>query len=264
MPFRLFLNPMEGYIDVHWHEFFELVFVLSGTGSQVLNGVTMPLTPGTLFLLTPADFHELQAIGDAPCLHYNFIFSDEALRKELYELLFQTGRSLLSCQIENEAIPRLEAEFATIWSELYEEPGIGSSLFVQSTLERILVELARRTSTVKNRDAALGHLESTTSAAVRSVMTYLQLHFREPFTLEQGAKLANLSPNYFSRCFRELAGITLQSYLQELRLQFASSLLKVTDLPVTEICFASGFSTLSHFERAFKRKFSKAPSHYRK
>ncbi|WP_374019542.1 helix-turn-helix domain-containing protein [Paenibacillus thiaminolyticus] len=48
-------------------------------------------------------------------------------------------------------------------------------------------------------------------------------------------------------------------FQEERLLQFAHSLLCVTALPVTEICYASGFSTLNHFERSFKKKYGGAP-----
>jgi AraC-like DNA-binding protein len=46
-------------------------------------------------------------------------------------------------------------------------------------------------------------------------------------------------------------------------LRFAKSLLSVSNLPVTDICYAAGFQTLSHFERAFKREFGRSPSAWR-
>lgn len=55
-----------------------------------------------------------------------------------------------------------------------------------------------------------------------------------------------------------------QVYVKEARLQFAKSLLGTTTLPITDICFASGFNTLPYFERAFKQKFAVSPRDYRK
>ncbi|WP_374701656.1 helix-turn-helix domain-containing protein [Paenibacillus tyrfis] len=45
---------------------------------------------------------------------------------------------------------------------------------------------------------------------------------------------------------------------------FAKSLLAASDLPVTEVCHASGFNTLTHFERSFKKRFGCPPSGLRK
>lgn len=262
LPFRLYLNELTGDVDVHWHEFFELGFVISGTGEHVLNGRPAMLLPGTLFLLTPADFHALKTPSGLPCVHYNLIFSDEALRDELRALLFVARTDSLVVQFEEEAdIARIRTEFERIEAELRQERRPGASLIVQGTIERILIELIRRVPTAP---AVRPASESAVDDAVRQAAAYMQIHFREPLTLEATAAQAHLSPNYFSRRFRELTGMTYQRFLQDLRLQFAGSLLKVSQLPVTEICYASGFNTLPHFERAFKAAFGHSPRSYRK
>jgi AraC-like DNA-binding protein len=53
--------------------------------------------------------------------------------------------------------------------------------------------------------------------------------------------------------------VPFQSYIQELRLSFAKSLLGSAHISVTEACHAAGFNTLTHFEKAFKRKYGKTP-----
>ncbi|CAI6080832.1 AraC family transcriptional regulator [Cohnella sp. JJ-181] len=260
LPFRLYVHELTGDVDVHWHEFFELGFVVSGEGEHVLNGRSSPLRRGTLFLLTPADFHALRVPADAVCVHYNLIFSDEALREELRALLFVPRRESLVVQCADEEIARIEAEFARIAAELRQGQRPGASLIVQGTIERILIELIRR---VPAAPADRPPQDPGSDQAVRQAIAYMQIHFREPLTLEATAAQAHLSPNYFSRRFRELTGMTYQRFLQQLRLQFASALLKVSRLPVTEICFASGFNTLPHFERAFKAAFGQSPRSHR-
>jgi AraC-like DNA-binding protein len=78
------------------------------------------------------------------------------------------------------------------------------------------------------------------------------------------AQHAHLSPNYASERFRQLAGEPFQTYLQSRRLRFARSLLDSTNLDVTEICHASGFNNLSHFGRAYRRRYGEAPSRTRR
>ncbi|WP_028611604.1 helix-turn-helix transcriptional regulator [Paenibacillus harenae] len=99
---------------------------------------------------------------------------------------------------------------------------------------------------------------------IRNALLYIQHHFREPLSLANAADYAGLSANYFSECFRRQVGISFQDYLNESRLQFASALLRSSELPVTEVCFAAGFNTISHFDRIFKRKFGCSPREYRK
>ena len=89
---------------------------------------------------------------------------------------------------------------------------------------------------------------------------YVDRHFRESLTLADVAARAHLSPNYFSERFRQYTGTSFQLYLQECRLRFARSLLASTSLSVSEVCHAAGFNSLSHFGRAFRRRYGVAPS----
>jgi AraC-like DNA-binding protein len=100
----------------------------------------------------------------------------------------------------------------------------------------------------------------TTDEALRGAVRHVDRHFREPLTLSSVAAEAHLSPNYFSERFRQLTGTAFQLYLQERRLRFARSLLAATSLSVTEVCHAAGFGSLSHFGRAYRRRYGVSPS----
>lgn len=259
-PFRIFWHQIDNQIDVHWHEFFEMALVIKGKGTHILNGIQMPLTRGHIFLMTPADFHELVPDPGQTVELYNLIFTQHFLRPELFQWLFQnTGGDYF--QLSEGVFKTFEVEFRRMWEES-EDPQEGSRYIIQGALERVLIDLRRqhpgRSKELAN--AELRHLHPS----IRSAITYIQHLFRDSLTLDQVAKNVGLSANYFSECFRKQVGVSFQTFLQEQRLQFAHALLRVTTLPVTEICFASGFSTLNHFERTFKKKYGQTPRELRK
>jgi len=113
-------------------------------------------------------------------------------------------------------------------------------------------------------DAARSAEMTTQQRQIRTALVYIHHHFREQLTLNDVAGHARLSPSYFSECFHRTTGSSFQRYLQELRLRFAVSLLHASMLPITDICSAAGFNTLSHFDRAFKRGFGRSPRDLRK
>ena len=87
----LFKHRLDGRIDTHWHEFFEMGFVVSGSGTHVLNGVPERLGRGSAFLLTPADFHSLEPDAGETLELYDLIFNDRFIREPMLELLFDHG-----------------------------------------------------------------------------------------------------------------------------------------------------------------------------
>jgi transcriptional regulator GlxA family with amidase domain len=72
-----------------------------------------------------------------------------------------------------------------------------------------------------------------------------------------------LSPAHLQRLFKRQTGAHLGDFVVERRLQKAAQLLTVTNLPIKEIAYSVGYRHHSSFVRAFQRRFSEAPRHYR-
>jgi AraC-like DNA-binding protein len=85
----------------------------------------------------------------------------------------------------------------------------------------------------------------------------------EPLTVADLARTAGLSPAHFSREFRRTFGESPHQYLLTRRLERAAALLRNTDRPVTEICFAVGLASVGSFTTSFRRVYEAAPLAYR-
>lgn len=258
-PLQIYLQSFSHSIGLHWHEFYELSFVLEGEGVNKLNGTEKKLQPGSLFLSTPSDFHEVYPLPGSTMVVYNVVFSHSMLSEELQHLILRDTHAH-SAIYAGEHFQTIEAEFRLLHREQTEgQPGM--IIVARGALERILVTLFR-SSLRSSLDSASTNPPSSYEAIHRAIV-YVHHHFREPLTLKHAASAAQLSPNYFSEQFHKVAGVPFQKYLQTLRLQFAKSLLGSSDIPVSEICWASGFNTLTHFIRAFKQTYGMTPSQLR-
>ncbi len=258
-PFRLFRHRLEWLVPMHWHDFFEIAMVTSGTGSHILNGHAMPLRRGCLFLLTPADFHEIIPDPGQTLKLFNAIFVQRFIRPELLQWIYQAGGCMM-VEPEHAELQSIEQEFERMWAES-EQAKPGGEWVIAGALERVLVGMLRIWQPFRPDDRTRGR--SSIHPAISKAIAYLSYQFHEPITLEATARHVGLSVNYFSDCFRKETGVTYQQFLQDLRMKFAHSMLTMTQLPITEICYASGFGSLSHFERAFKRKFEHTPRQVR-
>jgi AraC-like DNA-binding protein len=219
-----------------------------------------PLTPGSLFLLTPADVHEIIPREGNELDLFNVIFADETLEEEMRQLLSAEIRDYFT-RLEGSELSDIEAEFRRLYAEA-DERRIGYHRIIRGALERILIELVRHCGA--GDGVAEGPQLTDAKRKVHRALVYLHHHFREALTLERVSREAYLSPHYFSECFHAATGSSFQEYLCDLRLRFARSLLQVADMPISDICHASGFGTLSHFGRAFKRKYGQSPRAYRR
>jgi AraC-like DNA-binding protein len=87
--------------------------------------------------------------------------------------------------------------------------------------------------------------------------------YAEPLGVEDVARAASLSLYHFIREFRRAFGCTPARYLRERRLTRARQLLAVTDMSVTDICFAVGFESLGSFCTLFRKSEGATPAAYR-
>lgn len=254
--FTIYKQIVGQYIDLHWHEFYELCFVLSGRGMNIINGRNYPVETGNLFFLTPADFHEIIPVKGEQIELLNIVFVREFLDDAIYQLLFE-HKIDYNITLNGENYERMNNDFSLICTEMNERKQ-RYDLIGKATLERILILMTRFCNTPSKPNSATDqHLY------IQRALIYIQHHFREQISLDQAAKEAKLSSNYFSECFKSVTGVTFQSYLVNLRLAFAKSLLLASQLPITEICHASGYNTLTNFERAFKLEYKATPRQMR-
>jgi AraC family L-rhamnose operon transcriptional activator RhaR len=72
-----------------------------------------------------------------------------------------------------------------------------------------------------------------------------------------------ISENYFSKLFKEVAGINFSEYVQKVRIDEACRLLRETDLKVLEVALRVGFNDLKFFYDVFKKITGKTPGDYR-
>ncbi|WP_052087743.1 helix-turn-helix transcriptional regulator [Paenibacillus wynnii] len=242
---------------LHWHEFFELTIVTAGHGYNRVNGKLLPMEAGSVFLLTPADFHEIKPVSGQGMELYNIIFSEAAISKEVHEALF-AHVTLHHAWFNPEETPRLFGYSEILWQESLEK-SLSQGLVMKNLLELLLLTLLRQTSAHRSTPPAELAEPSTQRTSVQQALVYIHHHYRESITLTDAAKQAQLSPNYFSEVFRKIVGMPFQLYVQSLRLEFAYNLLQASDLSVTEVCFTSGFNTLTHFERVFKQRYGQTP-----
>jgi AraC-like DNA-binding protein/mannose-6-phosphate isomerase-like protein (cupin superfamily) len=246
------MQPRLRTVDVHWHDYYELSLVLSGEAEHVVNGVPGTIGRGSAFLLSPADFHSIRAVGDEPLACYNTVIDPTVMDRQLAAL---GSPAIDGFPWQTDDFIDAEQDFQRLQDE-FDEPRLGSARMTDALVACLAVGLARRCGIDDPERSRVAAADQDLRAAV----LYVDRHFREPLTLAAAAAQAHLSPNYFSERFRQYTGTSFQLYLQECRLRFARSLLASTTLGVTEVCHAAGFNSLSHFGRAYRRRYGESPS----
>ncbi len=129
---------------------------------------------------------------------------------------------------------------------------------VMRLLELFARQLCESAQRIRDLEAKLERVE------VRRGREFVESRFRDAsLCLNDGARHACLAPTHFSHVFRQTTGTTFTRFVQARRVAEARKQLMDTRKSITDICFACGFNSLTHFNRVFRAFERRSPRQYR-
>lgn len=142
-----------------------------------------------------------------------------------------------------------------------------NQLFVEETMLTLLHRLVSHVYQLKGkmkppRETAVTRRHH--QELVQVVKAVLATQFAEDLTVCHIAQEVYSSPYHLCRIFRQYTGQTIHSYLNQLRLRLSLNYVAQSDIPITDVGIALGYSSHSHFTQAFRQTFGTPPSHFRR
>lgn len=105
--------------------------------------------------------------------------------------------------------------------------------------------------------------EERSETVISKAMDYIDENYTKNISLDDVSKVVNISPYYFSKLFKEEAGVNFIDYLTKKRIDYAKELLEDNEYSIKEVCVMCGYSDPNYFSRIFKKKEGVTPSEYR-
>lgn len=93
---------------------------------------------------------------------------------------------------------------------------------------------------------------------------YLEIHYADGITIESVAEYVGIDRTHFSKAFNKAFGLSPMKFVQQLRMNEATLLMKQTDYRLAEIAQSVGYPDLFSFSKAFKKQLGVSPNTYRK
>jgi len=122
-----------------------------------------------------------------------------------------------------------------------------------------ILEIAAHTLTSSSGEMFCQRHKRLALERIERVKQILTKDLENPPTLSQLGREVGCSSFYLSRVFSEHTGMTISRYLRNLRLERAAELLRTGQCNVTEAAMTVGYSSLSHFSKAFAEMFGACP-----
>ena len=138
----------------------------------------------------------------------------------------------------------------------YEEQLIGYQDIFKFRLMEILIATMRQI--VKENQIL------TQNSTVTQLMDFIEQEYSKTGLLTLFSERNHFNPQYISRQFKKETGISLNEYIQKIRIEKSCGLLRGTDKSVREIAELVGYKDLKFFKEIFKRFMQMTPREYRK
>jgi len=266
-PFRLWDSSLQNF-SFHWHELLEIIYVLEGKISVSVDGRIFEARRGDITVVNSGMVHGFFSPEPETVITI-FQFGLELFDQSLVDLRDRTGQKLvfdrktfISRDEDGELHQKLEHLLLSIRREYYEREE-GFHMAIKSRLYELalvfLRELPVKTPIPKD---VVKH--NYNHQILERVFSFIHSNSDNPeISLEHAAGAAALSKFYFTRFFKEQTGQTFHTYLSQVRISRAKEFLTESDLPIIEIAYLSGFSSLKTFNRLFKTFTGVSPSTYR-
>ena len=245
----------------HLHSYYEMYYLLDGHCRFFLGNRVYRLGTGDLLIIPPEAYHMCSYEEKGIHERFALYFDEQRLAPSLspfIEYLPSAAESARQYHVRKSGQSDLILMLNRLL-EYYRSLSPFGDEMLEHLIPLFLLFLSRNLEAPAAEDEADHPYRALESAA-----DFIAKHFMEPLTLEEAAKAAGFTPSYFSRKFKEVAGIGFRDYLTHLRIKEATRLLDSTSLSIQEISQQCGFSSSNYFGDVFRSVYHVSPSEYRR
>lgn len=246
----------------HSHEFGEIHYILSGSGSFQVDDQIYDVAAGDAILCNPGSTHRVMGSENDMTLFYlgfnDFHFRDA----EPNHFRLPDG----SCILHTSASTRREiVECCNEMIEENESSKPGKYFMLKAALMKLMILIIRETSQFAENQHGCALESYNKGYAVKKIIAYLTENYSHKISLDQIARNMYLSPVYISKIFKEETGESPINYLIKIRLEKAKAILLSDEThSIKEIAGQVGYEDVYHFSKLFKKYYGIAPLYYKK
>lgn len=256
-------------LDLHTHDFVELVLILDGRAQHLTKDASYPLAAGDAFVIKPGFAHGYRDTRQLELC--NILFDPAGLdlpRADLsrlpgYHALFELEPSFRDTHRFQSRLflPPAQRQQVMEWADLLaqelEARQDGYEHLSLALLIRIVGYLARAYTGMTTP-------ASRTLLAVNQVVSHIEHHYAATVSLRELAQMAHMGERSLQRYFQQAFGVSPVNYVNRLRVNKACQLLTEPHLNITQVADAVGITDSNYFARIFRRLTGTSPSAYRK
>ncbi len=257
-----------GYAELHYnnpvhkHSFFEICYVMDGTGTYWEEEKSYPLQKGTFFCSRPQKTHQI--LSDTG-LHMMWV-AFEVIEERTHPAINSMFKQLCHMDhffIDSEAMGE---ESTFLWKALFKICGKQSFMMdsMRSSAHALLIGFPGTFGIMPEQSAVIKSDTAQHVSLLRQAKLYVQDNLSQPLLLEEVASYLHISGRHLSRLMKRETGRSYSQIIRHERMTRAAQLLIETDITIQDIATQTGFDTVHYFTRVFTRHHGIPPGAYRK
>ena len=250
------------FVPDHWHEDLEYLYVTEGELEYHVNGQTILLHEKEGILVNSRRIHSNRSVPGKRCAFYCAIVHPCLLcstryieQTYVFPVISPGSFDYLLLTAENWT-RQIVAELV----RMFETPAFEN---IELEILETSIRLIRIIYSHMEKTALPAALPSAEINTFKAMLLYIQEHYREKVSLSDIAGAGNVGKTLCARLFRTYTSKTPGEYLIHYRIQKSIDLLSSTNDSITDIAYAVGFSSASHYTKTFREIMDCTPLKYR-
>ncbi len=246
--------------DIHFHTELEFLYIKKGAMRCCTDDEEFVIREGDVIFINSKVPHFTEVLEDGTCNILVQFRDPSGTRGAMYYLSRFLCSSDISCYVFGKDDPDSKEIRGYIDAMIREdnERKNGYSYYITANVHMITALLHRRDFLTE--DSKL--LDRKSIEKIMPVVEFIDKNYREHITLADLSRVMNLNEYYFCRLFKKATGATVTDYLNYVRVSKAEKMLK-SGMSISEVSYNVGFSSLSYFNRIFKKYKFCSPSAYK-
>ncbi|MCT8162149.1 helix-turn-helix domain-containing protein [Pseudoruegeria sp. SHC-113] len=250
----------------HWHAQIEINYARRGSVFYEMHGFPMEIPEGHMAVFwggLPHRLSDCAADGEMEAIHLPLLqFFRLRLPDSLREALMRGGALITKA-------PHAEDHLAFArWADYFRSGDPAARIIATEEMllriERLVLAPYEVRCPPAAGESASEAPDQPSFDRIGSMLEFMSRHFKDEIDASSIASSAQIHPKYAMSVFRKSTGMTLNQYVLLLRLSYAQALLMQGEDSIVDIAMDSGFGSLSHFNRVFRKHTGASPSDFRR
>ncbi|MFJ7978002.1 helix-turn-helix domain-containing protein [Peribacillus sp. NPDC096379] len=243
---------------LHYHENFELLYVLSGNMSITVEGENYLLTQRDIIIVNYNRKHSFNGSDDLFVARFIISYSKvrELLSKDM--MIFWCNSTFE----KNESYDELKRIIDQILNQHLIEPKKNSiyklSLYYQ------LLHVITKNFLLTSDDIKYEKENNNSDDRMKEILQFIRANYQDSISLQDIADQFYLSTAYLSKYIKKKFNINFSELITSIRLSHAMVDLLYSDLPIMKIAINNGFASVAAYNKAFKEAYNMTPSQFKK